>query len=82
MQNFIMFRIGILTFTFYIHSLTYCRNFSIATTFKTNILGFSEMLADIFPKYRPTYRNFSKISVDIFQNAISNAGGDVVAMRT
>ena len=39
------------------------------------------MSADIFPKCRPTYQIFPKIAADIFQNAISNAGGDVVAVR-
>ena len=76
MQNYInMFRICVLILTFYIHSLTYCKNFSIALTFKTNQhIGF-------FSKCRLTYRIFPIISADIFQNAISNAGGDVVTVR-
>ena len=39
------------------------------------------MSADIFSKCRPTYRIFSEMLADIFQNAISNEGGNVVAVR-
>ena len=39
------------------------------------------MSADISGKCRPIYRIFPEMSADIFQNVISNAGGDVVAVR-
>jgi len=76
MQNYInMFRIDILSLTFCIHSLTHCKNFSIASIFNTNnILDFSQMSA--------TYQSFPEMSADIFQNVISNEGGDVVTVRS
>ena len=51
-QNYInIFRRGILTLTFCIHSLNHYKNFSIAPTFMTNQhIGF-------FPKCRPTFQN-------------------------
>ena len=38
------------------------------------------MSTNISGKYRPTYWIFPEMSADIFQNAILNAGGDVVAV--
>jgi len=74
MQNYInIFRTGIITLIFCIHLLSHCKNFSIAPTLMTSQHN------GFFSKCRPTYRE--NMSADIFQNAISNEGGDVVAER-
>jgi len=84
MQNYInMFRIGILNlnilyiFTNLLLKFLNCSNFQDKSAYWV----FSEMSANISGKCRPTYRIFPEMSADIFQNAISNAGRDVVAVR-
>ena len=50
--------------------------------FSQNIsLHFVEMVANISLKCQPTFRILPEMSADIFQNAISNEGGDVVTVR-
>jgi len=47
----------------------------------TNILGFSQNVGRYFPEMSADRSDFSEMSADIFRNAISNEGGDVVAVR-
>ena len=66
MQNYInMFRIGIL-------------NLNILYIFTNPLLKFLNCFNF---QDQSTYCVFPEMSADIFQNAISNAGGDVVAVR-
>ena len=83
MQNYInMFRICIINLNIlHIFTNPLLKFLLLQLSRSINILGFPEMSADILGKCRPTYRIFPEMSADIFQNAISNAGGDVVAVR-
>ena len=57
MQNYInIFRIGILSLTFWIHSLSQCKNLSIAPTFMTS------QHSGFFPKCRLTFQEKSDMS--------------------